>query len=125
MRWQVDTWKSKIKSSRKGIKKRLRLVKGFKGQTDGQKPFFLRFLRKSSRLSWNRSNNLTKEDLQFHLVWFRWMLNLFAFQDDTYDKRRELRKASVGNQTETKYVHGESFTKQISYIENWEWLLES
>lgn len=100
-------------------------MKGFKGQTDGQKPFFLRFLRKSSRLSWNGSNNLTKEDLQFQLVWFRWMLNLFAFQDDTYDKRRELRKASVGNQTETKYVHGESFTKQISYIENWEWLLES
>lgn len=84
-------------------------MKGSKGQTGGQTPSFLRILQKSSRISWNGSYNLTEEDLQFHLVWFRWVLILFVFQDDTGDKRRELRKASVGNQIETKYFHGESF----------------
>lgn len=84
-------------------------MKGSKGQTGGQKPSLLRISQKSSRLSWNGSYNLTEEDLQFYLVWFRWVLILFAFQDDTDDKRRELRKASGENQIETKYFHGESF----------------
>lgn len=38
---------------------------------------------------------LNEEGLQFHLVWFRWVLILFAFREDTDDKGREIREASV------------------------------
>lgn len=72
-----------------------------KDQTGGQKPSILRILQNSSRLSWNESYGHTEEDLQFHLVWFRWVLILFAYiQEDTVDKGTEPRKASVSEKSD-------------------------
>lgn len=51
---------------------------------------------------------LNEEDWQFHLVRFRWVLILFAFQEDPDDKGREIRKVSVtGNQIESRNFHRE------------------
>ena len=73
-----------------------------KDQIGGQKSSFLRILQKSSRLSWNGNYGLTEEDLQFNLVWFRWVLFLLIILvllliilEDIVDKRTETKKASV------------------------------